>query len=251
MLKFDHIAIGVQDHREPLRVLTGDLGGLVISGGQPPESGFRALQVRLGRGLDGMTVEILEPFEAESNDFLERFISAKGDGPHHITFKTSDIAAELERLRSLGIEPVAIDFSLPSWREMFIHPKDAHGTVIQIAETDKPDPPMDEWLAGLPETMFMYDGARWWDEPSEPNENPAVMRRVVIETNDRASGDSFYSTLLGSSMVRAESHTDHSWHGGVIRLLDASVERPRIARLELADGSTAAAIGAARFVPED
>ena len=251
MLTFDHIAIGVGDYRDPFEVLTGALGGLVISGGQPPDSGFRALQVRLGRGLDGMTVEILEPFGVESNDFLARFIAANGDGPHHVTFKTKNIEAELERLRSLGIEPVAIDFSSPSWREMFIHPKDAHGTVVQIAETDKPDPPMDEWLDGLPATMFMYDGVRWWSEPSEPQEPHAVLHRIVIETDDRAGGDVFYSTVLGSTTTSAVTHTDHSWRGGVIRLVDAPVERPAVARLEMTGGPGPKSIGSAHFVPED
>lgn len=197
-----------------------------------------------------MTVELLEPSGAQSNGFLERFITANGDGPHHITFKTRDIEAELERLRSLGIEPVAIDFSASSWREMFIHPRDAHGTVVQIAETDKPDPPMGEWLAGLPETMFMYDGARWWDDPSEPHEPHAVLRRIVIETNDRARGDAFYSNVLGSEMTAGGDHTDHSWEGGVIRLVDRAVERPSVARLELAGGPSTSSIGTAHFVSE-
>lgn len=247
-MKLDHVAIGVSDHRDGLRALTGALGGLVISGGQPPGSGFRAMQVRIGRGTEGMTVELLEPADTQHNDFLERFLSAGGDRPHHVTFKTDDIRAELERLRSLGIEPVAIDFSDPGWREMFIHPGDGHGTVVQIAESDTPAPPMDEWLAGLPATVFSYGGDPWWDLESIEVGEPAYLRAVVIETPDRPTGDRFYTQVLGAESTRWGDHTEHRWEGGVIRLVDADVDRPRIAWLEVEGVDRECAIGAARFV---
>ncbi len=248
-MKLDHVAIGVGDHREGLRTLTGRLGGLVISGGQPPGSGFRAMQVRIGRGTEGMTVELLEPADTEHNDFLERFLAAGGDRPHHVTFKTDDIESELERLRGLGIDPVGIDFRDPGWREMFIHPADAHGTVIQIAETDNPGPPMDQWLAGLPDTVFSYGGEPWWDAAAILEGAPTYLRAAVIETPDRSAGDRFYSSVLGSIPERFDDHTDHRWEGGVIRLQDADVDRPRIGRLEVEGIASECSIGAARFVP--
>jgi methylmalonyl-CoA/ethylmalonyl-CoA epimerase len=248
-MRLDHVAIAVSDHREGLRTLTGGLGGLVISGGQPPESGFRAMQVRVGRGRDGMTVELLEPADTEHNDFLVRFLRGGGDRPHHITFKTDDVEAELERLRSVGIEPVAIDFSDPGWREMFIHPGDAHGTVIQIAETDNPAPPMDQWLAGLPEALFCYGGEPWWDSASIEAGEPAHLRAVVIETPDRSAGDHFYTEVLGADSERFVDHTEHRWEGGVIRLVDSDVARPRVGWMEVEGIEREHAIGVARFVP--
>jgi methylmalonyl-CoA/ethylmalonyl-CoA epimerase len=248
-MKLDHVAIGVGDHRQGLRTLTGELGGLVISGGQPPESGFRAMQVRIGRGNEGMTIELLEPAGTEHNDFLERFIAAGGDRPHHITFKTDDIVAELDRLRSLGIEPVAIDFSDAGWQEMFIHPADAHGTVIQIAQTDAPSPPMAEWLAGLPDTVFSYHGEPWWDPESIEVGEPAYLRAAVIETPDRPAGDRFYGEVMGAESKRLGDHTEHRWEGGIIRLVDSDVDRPRVGWMEVEGIEREHAIGAARFVP--
>lgn len=248
-MKLDHVAIGVADHREGLRVLTGGLGGLVIGGGQTPKAGLRSMQVRIGRGTEGMTVELLEPADTEYNDFLERFLAAGDDRPHHVTFMTGDIGMELERLRSIGIEPVAIDFSDPGWREMFIHPSDAHGTVIQIAETDISDPPMDQWLAGLPATMSSYGGEPWWDAESVETGEPAYLRAVVIETPDRQAGDRFYTTVLGSDSTLTAAHTDHRWDGGVIRLVDAEVDRPRIGWMDVEGIEAEHSIGAARFRP--
>jgi methylmalonyl-CoA/ethylmalonyl-CoA epimerase len=248
-MKLDHVAIGVSDHRESLRALTGGLGGLVISGGQPAGSGFRAMQIRIGRGDDGMTIEVLEPADVEQNDFLVRFLESEGDRPHHITFKTDDIETELGQLRSMGIEPVGIDFRDAGWQEMFIHPAQAHGTVIQIAQTNAPEPPMAEWLAGLPETQRLYYGGPWWDEASVVHGEPTSMKRAVVATPDRNAGDRFYSQVLGSSRQRFPSHTDHRWDGGEIRLVDADVERPRVAWIEVEGLEVELSIGGTCFKP--
>ncbi len=242
------MAVAVEDHRPALAALTGELGGLLISGGAPPRSGFRSLQVRLGRGTDGMTVEVLEPVDVHHNDFLERFLASNGAGPHHVTFKTDDIEAELARLRGVGIEPVGINFDDPFWQEMFIHPKDAHGTVIQIAQSDAVYAPIDERLAGLPDTLELFHGVAWWDSSavSEPAGDPVILERIVIETPDRTTGDAFYSTVLGSEHRSFAAHSDHRWSGGLIRLVDADVDRPRVGWLETSGGS--ATIAGTRFV---
>jgi methylmalonyl-CoA/ethylmalonyl-CoA epimerase len=245
-VKLDHVAIAAPDHRPVLRSLTGQLGGVVISGGTPPGAGFRAMQIRLGRGLAGMTVELLEPYRPEHNDFLVRFLDATGGGVHHLTFKTDDVAAERERLRGLGIEPVGVDFSSPGWKEMFIHPKDGHGTVIQIAQSDWEPPPMDRWLASLPEGLMIYaesESGPWWDAASVVgSDRPATLQRVVVETPDPDAGRAFYrDVLLG------EADGDRiRWVGGEI-LLVPGAGRPRVARLEIT-GHPSIRIGGVDFV---
>lgn len=228
-MKLDHVAIAAPDHRPVLRAMTGELGALVLSGGTPPRSGFRAMQVRLGRGQAGMTVEILEPHRAEHNDFLQRFVAATGGGVHHITFKTDDVAAERERLLALDIEPVGVNFA-GGWKEMFIHPRDGHGTVIQIAQSDLPEVPMPQWLASLPEGVVFFDGdGEWWDQAAVlPPSSVATLRRVVIATPDSGAGTAFYRDVLGGD-VRGSTI---SWEGGEI-LLEPSAGRPRVARLEI------------------
>ena len=72
--------------------------------------------------------------------FLERFLAAHGAGPHHFNFIVSDIEATLGRIRALGIEPVGVKLDNPSWKEAFLHPRSAHGIVIQVAQQDgEPD----------------------------------------------------------------------------------------------------------------
>ncbi|MEX2280117.1 MAG: VOC family protein [Acidimicrobiia bacterium] len=245
-MKLDHVAIAAPDHRPVLQALTGELGALVLSGGTPPRAGFRAMQVRLGRGLDGMTVEILEPYQPENNDFLARFVEATGGGVHHITFKTDDIVAEQARLQSIGIEPVGVDFADPGWKEMFIHPKDAHGTVIQIAQSGWEPPPMDEWLAALPEALMIFDQSEsgpWWDPSCVATAGvAATLERVVIATPDLDAGSDFYVGVLGGE---ADDRSVR-WDGGEIAL-EESTDRPRVERLEIRGHATKEITGV-RFV---
>ncbi len=62
----------------------------------------------------------------------------------------ADLGATLAAVRVHGIEPVGVDVSNADWKEAFLHPRDAHGIVIQLAEqhgapelprpADLPDP---------------------------------------------------------------------------------------------------------------
>ena len=130
----DHVALAAADTSDALRFLTGRLGGTVIFGGQ--SIGFRPMQVWVGTpDGDGMPVELLEPWAVEQNDFLARFVARHGAGPHHLTFKVTDLAGALERVRGAGFHPVNIDVSDPQWKEAFLMPSEAHGTVVQLAES--------------------------------------------------------------------------------------------------------------------
>lgn len=234
-MELDHVAIAVRDHREALRQLTNDLGGKVFAGGAPAGAGFRTVQVRLGRGSEGMSIELLEPWRTEANHFLERFLDEHGEGVHHVTFKVGDVAAEVARLRSLGIDPVGVDFSDPAWREMFVHPKNAHGTLIQIAQPGWSPPPMEEWLAALPEAVAMYGGnGPWWDQSVVGDSEPGViLRRLVISTPDLEAGVHFYGDILGGSVTTDDDQVDIAWTGGTISLEASDVARPRPIRLEV------------------
>ncbi len=251
MLAFDHVAIAARSVRPILQFVTGTLGGVVISGGAPPGAGFRAVQVRIGRRDDGMTVELLEPWHPEHNDFLARFLEHTGDGPHHLTYKTPNIAAELERFRAVGFDPVGVDFSNEFWREFFVHPRQSHGPVIQVAQPGMPSrtpgEAVNRALAGdVPDWSDV-----WWSEADTVvGTAAAVLRRVVIGTPDVEAGAAFYGDVLGADLVEVPAGVEARWGDGMLLLERADVVRPQVERLEV-EGALwdVTEVGGTRFVP--
>src|SRR5688572_11301427 len=128
-IDLDHVAVAVEDRGRAWPRLAGELGGRWVAGGE--SVGFAAAQVQFA---NGMRVEVLEPHAVEANDFLRRFLDRNGPGPHHLTYKVPDIVAALDACEAAGYRPVAVDLRDPGWKEAFIHPKDAPGVVIQLAQ---------------------------------------------------------------------------------------------------------------------
>ena len=126
--KLDHIAFGVPDVAPVAELLAGHLGGRERGSG--PGNGFVFWQWEFA---GGGAVEIIVP-GGPPRGFLHRFIAARGAGPHHVTFKVPDLHAALDRARALGYEPVGVDDRFPAWKEAFLHPKQAQGIVVQLAE---------------------------------------------------------------------------------------------------------------------
>lgn len=105
------------------------LGGAWVYGGDSP--GFWWGQLHF---CSGPKIELITPTSSPDSAFLERFLAARGPGPHHLNFIVPDISGTLRSVRTLGIEPVGVDLSSANWKEGFLHPRDAYGIVIQVAQ---------------------------------------------------------------------------------------------------------------------
>jgi methylmalonyl-CoA/ethylmalonyl-CoA epimerase len=125
----DHLAIGTTALTDGWELFGGLLGGTWAYGGNSP--GFWWGQLNFDAGPK---VELLTPTSGPDAAFLERFLAAHGAGPHHFNFVVSDIETTLADIRALGIEPVGVNLSNPRWKEAFLHPRSAHGIVIQVAQ---------------------------------------------------------------------------------------------------------------------
>ena len=120
-------------------------------GGDSPDGTWRWVQFRYG---GGGKVELLELL---GEGFLSRFLERRGEGLHHITFKTDDIEAAIAELETGGYELVDMDLEGEDWKEAFLRPSKSHGTLIQVAWSSQPDeeaarrlrpPEIDELLSG-------------------------------------------------------------------------------------------------------
>jgi catechol 2,3-dioxygenase-like lactoylglutathione lyase family enzyme len=131
----DHVAIGTGTLADGWQLFTGVLGGTWAYGGDSP--GFWWGQLKFAAGPK---VELLTPTGGPDAAFLERFLAARGAGPHHFNFSVPDIETTLTRVRALGIEPVGVSLDDPRWQEAFLRPRDADGVVIQVAAQSGPSP---------------------------------------------------------------------------------------------------------------
>lgn len=125
----DHLAVGTPDLSVGWDLFAGVLGGTWAYGGDSP--GFRWGQLKYAAGPK---IELLTPAGGPDAAFLERFLDSRGAGPHHFNFLVTDIEDVLARIRAAGIEPVGVNLASPYWKEAFLHPRAAHGIVIQVAQ---------------------------------------------------------------------------------------------------------------------
>lgn len=249
MTDLDHVAIATLDVGPAIATLVGELGGVLTVGGNG--YGFRWVQVRMGDAADGMTIELLVAWQPEANDFLARFLARHGPGQHHLTFKVEDLAATLERVRHAGLTPVNVNLTDPHWKEAFLIPREAHGTVVQLAQVhaEHPDPAA-QFDAAV--TTGGFGDPKWWPDPPRRAEDRAVLRRVVLATPAVAEARDFFAKVLdGEVTTDADDHAELVWPGGGrVRLEEHADTTAGFHRLE-GDRSGAAAkvsLGGAPFV---
>lgn len=132
----DHLAIGTPALSDGWELFGGVLGGTWAYGGDSPGFWWGQLEYPAGP-----KIELLTPTGGRDGAFLDRFLAARGAGPHHFNFLVTDIGAALARIKASGVEPVGVNLASPGWREAFLHPRDAYGIVIQVAQQDGSPPP--------------------------------------------------------------------------------------------------------------
>jgi catechol 2,3-dioxygenase-like lactoylglutathione lyase family enzyme len=131
-LRLHHVAVALRAIEPALRLYRDALGGRDLGGGEESGTGDGGWVWRQVGFPGGGRVELLEP---RGPGFLNRFLDSHGEGLHHLTFRTDDIRAAIDDVRRSGYELVDVDLNDPDWREAFLRPSGAHGTLIQVAES--------------------------------------------------------------------------------------------------------------------
>lgn len=206
----DHVAVAVEQWADAWPRYAVELGGQWASGGL--NVGFGPAQLRYANGA---RLEILQPWAWEENPFLRRFLDHGGPGPHHLTFKVPDIRHALERARKAGFEPVGVELGDPMWKEAFLHPRQAVGIVVQLAEATG------EWSGPAPD-----------DFPALRHQPPAELEHVVHAVADLRPALALFGDLLGGT-VRGEGgdggweYVELAWAGPLsVRLVASTGGRP-------------------------
>jgi methylmalonyl-CoA/ethylmalonyl-CoA epimerase len=207
-VRFDHVGLAVRRATDLWPVMAGALGGQYLNGGNAAGFGWTRL-----RFANGFVLEGVHPEGQPRSEQLDRFLDRSGVGPHHLTFHVADLATLLETLQSHGIRPTSEDLGDPSWQEASLHPDDAFGTIVQLAQIGPdPLPPAPE-PEGFPAVGF--------DHPV------ASLGRVVHAVADLQAALVLFRDLLGGHVVTSGSAVDGNhwvelgWGGpGRLRLLE-------------------------------
>jgi methylmalonyl-CoA/ethylmalonyl-CoA epimerase len=74
---------------------------------------------------------------------ITKFIEKRGEGVHHICFEVEDVRSAMETLQSQGVHFASSEPRRGAYDalEVFVHPKDSHGVLIQLAEFPKDTDP--------------------------------------------------------------------------------------------------------------
>lgn len=135
--RIDHVSIAVNDYERALRFFRKLLGAVPGAGMEDPNMKYVWQMFSLG---DLSRLELMHP--TGSGSFLDGFLSKREGGVHHITLETPDI----EKFRRFLEEEEIPYFGRADlgemWKELFIHPRDAFGVLIQVAQFHP-----DDWLA--------------------------------------------------------------------------------------------------------
>ena len=127
--RIDHVSIAVRDLEKARAFFLDVLGGRELFFAPVQDQKYRWITIELGTSC---FIELIDPIDGEG--FVQKFLDGRGEGPHHVTIQVDDIAAAHKRMEEKGVPTFGYFEAFPGWKEFFIHPKNAFGTLIQFAE---------------------------------------------------------------------------------------------------------------------
>jgi methylmalonyl-CoA/ethylmalonyl-CoA epimerase len=230
-----HVGIAVRSLKQAYRFWRDTLGLPLAREAEIAEQGVRAALLSAGES----EIELLEPLAPASP--IGRFLARRGEGLHHICFKTEDVAGDLAALRG---KSVALLDSAPrrglAGSVAFLHPSACHGVLVELATPEASE-------AGA--------------------ESPVRFKRLVIGSPKPHDTAKTYQDLFGLPEVEVNGgpRTMLGWAGGGTLLMVPATEvggmegmvalsmvapdlPPLIERLERAD--TALLLGAGELTVE-
>jgi methylmalonyl-CoA epimerase len=129
-VKIDHIGIAVKSLTEAAAIYENALGLKVSAYDQVDEQGVRVAMLNIGESR----IELLEPTGPESP--IEKFMTKRGEGIHHIAITVDDIEKALEQLKAAGVRLVDNEprRGAHNTRIAFVHPSSTHGVLLELVQ---------------------------------------------------------------------------------------------------------------------
>ena len=136
ILRIDHVSLATDDYDKAVDFFSKILGATSQSDAVDNIQKYYWHIFKVG---DLSRFEIIK--KTEDGGFLDGFIEKRKSGIHHITLQTPDIKKFRELLDKEKIPYFGYRDYGDSWKELFIHPRDAFGVLLQIGEFEA-----DDWI---------------------------------------------------------------------------------------------------------
>ncbi|CEE01965.1 MULTISPECIES: methylmalonyl-CoA epimerase [Bacillaceae] len=133
MKGIDHIGIAVHSLEKALPLYTGTFQLSHIKTEVVESQKVKVAFI----DVNNSKIELLEPTSDDST--IKKFLDKKGEGIHHIAFKTDDIYQELENLASQGVRLIDETPRIGAGGALvaFIHPKTTFGVLYELCQKQK------------------------------------------------------------------------------------------------------------------
>ena len=127
----DHLGIAVRSLDETVPLYEKALGLRCEHREEVPSQKVRTAFFDVG----GVHLELLEPTSPESP--IARFLADRGEGIHHIAFRTDDITGQLAQAAGAGVRLIhEKPFEGAAGKLVaFLHPKSTHGVLTELCAT--------------------------------------------------------------------------------------------------------------------
>jgi methylmalonyl-CoA/ethylmalonyl-CoA epimerase len=130
-MRVDHVAIAVRDIEATLSLYERYFPFQLR---RPPHLGWDGTFLVASFYVNGYKVELIQNAAGKSG-FVERFISERGEGLHHIAIDVDRLDPYVAELEADGVRIVDPREVSKGYKTAFISPRSAHGVLIQLWES--------------------------------------------------------------------------------------------------------------------
>lgn len=127
--KINHIAIVVEDIDKALEVYRDGIGLRLENVVEEEAEAVRVAYLPTGTG----EIELIQPTTPDSG--VAKYLAKRGEGLHHICLEVDSIADATQRMEAQGMQVLdQVRTNQRGDKYIFIHPKSAHGVLIELYE---------------------------------------------------------------------------------------------------------------------
>ena len=133
-IKINHIAIVVEDIENALAVYRDAIGLPLEHIAEEPAEQVRVAFLPTTSG----EIELIQPTTSDSG--VAKFLAKRGEGLHHICLEVDSVDATMETMKTRGLQILGEPrVNQRGEKYVFIHPKSAHGVLLELYERARDD----------------------------------------------------------------------------------------------------------------